>query len=56
MRTDMAAQTNLVGGITGNMIYLTAVFTMTHSAIRNIAVFGVTVGTIQITMLARVFL
>lgn len=52
----MAAQTNLVGGITGNMIYLAAVLTMTHSTIRNIAVFGMTVGTIQITMLARVFL
>jgi hypothetical protein len=52
----MAAQTNLVGGITGNMVYLAAVFTMTHGAIRNITVLGVTVGTIQISMLARVFL
>ncbi len=56
MRTDMTAQTNLVGGITGNMIYLAAVLTMAHGAIWNIAVFGVTVGTIQLTMLARVFL
>ncbi len=56
MRTDMTAQTNLVGGITRNMIYLAAVLTVTHGAIRNIAVFGMAVGTIQITMLARVFL